>query len=84
MRARRISTGVAWRSVTMAGEPKGASDDRVGVRISLHGTALGGATVIFNRAPHSGCKAKSSPDGIATCDLVDQHGDEDPDEDKTN
>ena len=36
-----------------------------------------GATIIFNRAPHSGCVAKSRGDGIATCRLVDQHGDGD-------
>ena len=36
-----------------------------------------GASVYFNRAPHSGCSARSLPDGIATCLLVDQHGDED-------
>jgi hypothetical protein len=82
MSAHRTVTSVPWRSVTMVAEPKGAGPDRVGVRITLQGTPLADATAIFNRAPHSGCKAKGSFDGVVTCELVDQHGDEDPDEDK--
>jgi len=82
-RTHRSVASVPWRNVTMASEPITASGDRVAVRVSLAGNPLQGATVIFNRAPHSGCKAKSASDGVASCDLVDQHGDEDPDEDKT-
>jgi len=75
--ANATSIAVPWRNVTMTSQPKGASGDRVGVRVTDHGVPLEGATVFFNRAPHSGCHAKSSSDGIVTCDLVDQHGDED-------
>jgi len=80
VRTHRTSSSMPWQNVTMTSEPKGASDDRVGVRVKHEGVPLGGATVFFNRAPHSGCSAKSSSDGIVTCDLVDQHGDEDPHE----
>ena len=69
------STAVSWHVVAMA--PVSVDADRVGVRITSDRVPMAGATVIFNRAPHSGCVAKSGENGLATCVLVDQHGDDD-------
>src|SRR6185436_13747890 len=77
-RAHRSGRNVPWRVVAMASAPPDSgNDDQVGVRVFSEGRPLAGATVFFNRAPHSGCSARSLPDGLATCLLVDQHGDED-------
>jgi hypothetical protein len=77
-RAHSSRSNVPWRVVSMASAPPNSgNDDQVGVRVFSEGAPLEGATVFFNRAPHSGCKARSLPDGLATCLLVDQHGDDD-------
>ena len=68
------STAVSWHVVAMA--PASVDVDRVGVRITSERVPMAGATIFFNRAPHSGCVAKSGENGLATCVLVDQHGDE--------
>jgi hypothetical protein len=71
------STSVAWHVVSMGRAPLNRTDaDDVGVRVTSDQGPLEGATIFFNRAPHSGCVAKSRSDGIATCQLVDQHGDD--------
>jgi hypothetical protein len=53
-----------------------ADPDEVGVRISSDHGPMEGATIFFNRAPHSSCMAQSRETGLATCHLVDQHGDD--------
>lgn len=68
------SSAVSWHVVAMA--PASIEGDQVSVRITNDRVPMAGATVIFNRAPHSGCVAKSSENGLATCVLVDQHGDD--------
>jgi hypothetical protein len=76
-RADHRGTSVAWHVVSMA--PAGGSHskaDEVGVRVVSDQGPMEGATIFFNRAPHSGCVAKSRHDGLATCQLVDQHGDD--------
>jgi len=80
---KRVSTSVPWHVVSMA--PAGvdhADPDKVSVRITSDRQAMDGVTVFFNRAPHSGCVAKSARDGIAICRLVDPEDDSHPDEDK--
>lgn len=68
---------VPWHVVSMAPAVSSPGDaDRVGVRVMSDRGPLDGASVFFNRAPHSGCVAKSRADGVAACVLVDQHGDE--------
>ena len=77
-RAHRSGSNVPWRVVSMAGAPPNSgNDDQVAVRVFSEGGPIEGASVFFNRAPHSGCSARSLPDGLATCLLVDQHGDDD-------
>ncbi|MEO6746776.1 MAG: hypothetical protein ABIN08_20040 [Caldimonas sp.] len=77
------SSAVAWHVVAMA--PASIDGDQVSVRITSDRAPMVGATVIFNRAPHSGCVAKSGENGLARCVLVDQHGDDEShaDHDKT-
>ena len=76
-RAGHRGASVAWHVVSMA--PAGAnraSADEVGIRVMSDQGPMEGASIFFNRAPHSGCVAKSRQDGVATCQLVDQHGDD--------
>ena len=78
LRVHRSGRNVPWRVVSMASAPPNSgNDDQVGVRVLSEGKPMEGARVFFNRAPHSSCSARSSPDGLATCLLVDQHGDDD-------
>ena len=78
LRAHRSGSNVPWRVVAMAGAPPNSGhDDQVAVRVFSEGRPIEGARVFFNRAPHFGCSARSLPDGLATCRLVDQHGDDD-------
>lgn len=73
----RAHPAVRWHSVAMVpASIKGSSADRVAVRVTRDQRPLEGASVYFNRAPHSGCVAKSTANGLATCELVDQHGEE--------
>jgi hypothetical protein len=68
---------VPWRVVSMAPAPaSGADADEVGVRVTSEQGPMEGASVFFNKAPHSSCVARSREDGLATCHLVDQHGDD--------
>jgi hypothetical protein len=77
-RASRDKPGIPWRVISMApAPPAGADADQVGVRVMRDERPMEGAAVFFNRAPHSGCSAKTNADGVATCELVDQHGDGD-------
>ncbi|MDY0746942.1 hypothetical protein SNE35_20685 [Paucibacter sp. R3-3] len=70
-----------WSVVSLAPAKAASSDlDDVAAQVSGDAGPMAGATVFFHRAPHSGCVAKSGEQGVATCRLVDQHGDEDPDE----
>jgi hypothetical protein len=67
----------AWHVVSMKpAAPAGSDADEVGVRVTMDNRPLQGMNVFFNRAPHSSCTAKVGSDGVATCHLVDQHGDE--------
>ena len=68
---------VPWRVVSMVTETLDGDADQVGVRVTNDQGPMEGATVFFNRAPHSGCMAKSRANGVATCHLVDREGDED-------
>lgn len=66
-----------WRVVSVARAPTPTQDDdEVSARISLNGRPLAGVNLYFNRPPHSSCSGESDADGVATCRLVDQHGDE--------
>jgi hypothetical protein len=70
-------TGVAWHVVSMAPAQTNRADaDEVGIRVVSDQGPMAGTTIFFNRAPHSGCVARSGQDGVATCRLVDQHGDD--------
>jgi len=78
-------TSVPWHVVTMVPAASAPADaDEVGVTVTSDRRPMEGATVFFHRAPHSGCVATSRADGLARCQLVDQHGDhgEHADEDK--
>lgn len=66
-----------WQVVTLAPTAGPGTGDAVRVRIADAGWPLSGATVFFHKAPHSGCMAKSGGDGVASCQLVDHHGDDD-------
>lgn len=68
---------VPWRVVEMTGAPVRTWDaDVVGVRAMSRDSPLEGVSIYFNRAPHSLCIARTGADGVATCRLQDQHGDE--------
>lgn len=68
---------VPWRVVEMHAVPTASSDeDVVGVRVTSREGPLQDVAVYFNRAPHSICTARTRADGVATCRLEDQHGDE--------
>ena len=77
--------GAPWRVVSMMPTETRAPDaDHVAVRVALGEQPLEGANIYFSRAPHSGCVARTGTDGLATCELVDYHGDDgDADEGKT-
>jgi hypothetical protein len=76
-RAGRSESAAEWDIISMA---HGAVDgDHVSVRVTQERQPLQGISIYFNRAPHSGCGAKTGDDGVAACDLVDQHGDDDDD-----
>jgi hypothetical protein len=65
-----------WDVVSMAPAAKGELEDQVSVRVMQGSKAMRGVTVFFHRAPHSSCSAITDAAGAATCELVDQHGDE--------
>jgi len=75
---KRANNIVPWQVVALGpAAADNAGPDTASVRITSDNTAMDGATVVFNRAPHSGCVARSAADGVAVCELVDQHGDAD-------
>jgi hypothetical protein len=93
-RARHEAVGLAagkaatipWHEISLTAENAHHTDpDDVGARIAGGHGPIVGATIFFNRAPHSSCAAKSRDGGLATCHLIDQHGDEDThsEQDKT-
>jgi hypothetical protein len=70
--------GTPWRMVSMApGTGNPGTPDRAAVRVTVGGAPLAGKQIFFSRAPHSGCMAMTGADGVAACELVDQHGDGD-------
>lgn len=76
---------VPWRSISMDAAAARAGDahgDEVAVQVSEQDRPMPGVTVYFNRAPHSGCAAKTGADGVAACRLVDQHGEDGGHEDE--
>jgi hypothetical protein len=69
--------GTPWHVVSMMPTVKDSgSADRASVRVTVAGIPLPGRQIFFSRAPHSGCVAKTGADGVATCELFDQHGDQ--------
>lgn len=73
----RAAADVRWSVVYIEASPRNSGDDdHVAARVIGDQGPIEGATVFFHRAPHSDCSARSSLDGIAACNLVDQHGDE--------
>lgn len=71
-------SGVPWQVVTLTPPAvRPADPDEVAARIAGTQGPMQGVTLFFNRAPHSSCVATSGADGLATCHLVDQHGDGD-------
>lgn len=68
---------VPWRVVDMTSMPVRSWDaDVVGVRAVGREGPIEGVSIYFNRAPHSLCIARTGADGVASCRLQDQHGDE--------
>jgi len=75
------AAGVPWSVVSMTpAPPPSAGADRVAVRVTAGERPLPGANIHFSRAPHSGCVATSDAHGLATCELVDYHGDDGDDD----
>jgi hypothetical protein len=75
--ARAQHRSVPWRVVSMApAATDGGDADQVAVKVTSEAGPLAGASIFFNRAPHSSCVATIRENGLATCRLVDQHGDE--------
>jgi hypothetical protein len=66
-----------WRMVSFAARGESADGERVSVRVTADGKPVRGTNIFFSQAPHSFCAAKTDNDGVAGCQLVDQHGDED-------
>lgn len=80
----RAPAAVPWRVVEMKGAPTRPGDaDVVGVRVTSHQGPLEDVAIYFNRAPHSLCVARTRADGVASCRLEDQHGDEHEHDDAT-
>jgi hypothetical protein len=76
-KADRGPADAPWRVVEMTGAYAPSSDaDVVGVRAMADRMPLEGVAIYFNRAPHSLCIARTRADGVASCRLVDPHGDE--------
>jgi len=76
--AARALAAVPWRVIEMKGSPVRSGDaDVVGVRATGHQGPLEDVAIYFNRPPHSLCVARTRADGVASCRLQDQHGDED-------
>jgi hypothetical protein len=66
-----------WSVVSLSPVAVDSGDDHdVGVRVTTEQGTLEGVSVFFDRAPHFSCVAKSGKDGVATCQLIDQHGEE--------
>lgn len=77
-RAGRAASSRPWDVVTLASTGMTHADpDQVSVRVTLGQEPLEGRAIFFNQAPHASCVANSDREGIATCHLVDQHGDGD-------
>jgi len=76
--AQRRVHGSPWRVVSMtpATGNRGTSDF-ASVRVTVGAAPLPGKQIFFSRAPHSGCIAITGADGVAACELADQHGDGD-------
>jgi len=76
--AGRPGASVPWQLMSLAPTEMPDTDpDEVGIRISGEQGPMAGLTIFFNQAPHASCAAQSTADGLATCHLVDQHGDDD-------
>jgi hypothetical protein len=74
-RGDQAKAALPWRMVTMSpAAPAAADPDHVAVRVVHDRRPMEGATVFFHRAPHSSCVGKVGADGVAACELVDQHG----------
>ena len=67
-----------WRMVSVTPSPRGLHDaDQPTVRILDAGAPLVGASIIFGKAPHAGCSARTDANGVASCRLVDEDDDDD-------
>lgn len=70
--------GTPWSVVVISQTPRSQQGThRASARVTLAGKPLTDTRIHFSRAPHSACFAKTGADGVASCELVDQHGDED-------
>lgn len=68
------SSHAPWRVVLLRPVKKIRRDPNwASVRVTLDGAPVVGASVFFNRAPHSTCEARVGPDGLASCQLIDHH-----------
>ncbi len=88
MREHELSDGLAgvaskpWQVVMLSPTGVGSSDDLVRARIAGKDGPMQGMRLFFHKAPHSGCNAMSDANGVASCQLVNFHGDDDGDENK--
>lgn len=76
-RAGRTGTSIPWHVVTLA--PTGMvhpDSNQVSAHITSDEGSMEGKAIFFNQAPHSSCMANIDKSGIATCYLIDQHGDD--------
>ena len=73
--AQGSGAGAPWTMLSMAPARSGG-DDEVAVTVKNASGPMKGVAIYFNRAPHSTCHAKTDDAGLARCQLVDQHGDE--------
>jgi hypothetical protein len=70
------ASSISWQVVSMTPAFVSMDEDQVGVRVVGEGSPLVGVRIFFNQAPDSFCSAETSKDGVATCQLVDQEGDD--------
>jgi hypothetical protein len=76
-RVGRTGTSIPWHVVAL--KPTGMvhpDSDQVSVHITSDEGSMEGKAIFFNKAPHSSCMANIDKSGIATCYLIDQHGDD--------
>lgn len=73
---RKLPDPVSWRGVSLVAARTRGEEDEVRVVVKDARGPLPGGSVAFHKAPHFGCLARSGPDGVASCRLVDLHPEE--------